>query len=203
MTDPNTPPVDPTAGQPVPPPPPPPQAPQQPYAQQPPAPPQQPQYAQPQQPQPPQYAQQPPQYAQQPPQYAQQPQYAQPVGPVPLSANEDKQWAMWSHIGGIIGFLPSLIIFLVFKDRGQRTAVESKEALNWQITWSIIYVALWIVFSILSAILLFTPVGFIIGLIYFLPLVWWILDIIFSITGGMRVNAGGSYRYPFNFRFIK
>ncbi len=146
-------------------------------------------------------------YTQQPPQpqqpYAQQPQ--QPYSPAPgapLSANDDKQVAMWSHIGGIIGFLPSLILYLVFKDRGERTRVEAKEALNWQITFTIFYVALWIVFSIASIALLATPLFGLSVLFYFLPGIWWIVNVIFSILGGVRVNAGGSYRYPINFRFI-
>ena len=173
------------------------QPPQQPYGQQ------QPQYGQ----QPPQYGQQPPQYQQQP-QYGQQPpQYGQPqyaAAPAqPLSPESDKNAAMWSHIGGIVGFLPSLIIWLVLKDRGPRTNVEAKEALNWQITFTILYVALWIVVSIVDGIFYAVGLWFLPPVLSLLPLVLWILNVIFSIIGGVRVNAGGSYRYPFNFRFIK
>jgi uncharacterized Tic20 family protein len=105
---------------------------------------------------------------------------------------------MWAHIGGVIGFLPSLIIWLLFKDRGQRTNVEAKEALNWQITFTIAWVAVWIVTSILTAIV------WVLGLfLWLLPLALWVLNIVFSIQGGMRVNSGGSYRYPINLRLIK
>ncbi|GAA3759839.1 DUF4870 domain-containing protein [Microbacterium kribbense] len=136
-----------------------------------------------------------PPYGQQPSPGA--PQYA--AGPAaPLSAESDKQAAMWAHIGGIVGFLPSLIIWLILKDRGPRTHVEGKEALNWQITFTIIYIAIWIVTSILTAIV------WVLGLfLWLLPLAWWVLNVVFSIMGGMKVNAGGSYRYPFNFRIIK
>lgn len=159
-------------------PPPPPQQP--PAYQQPPAPQGQPQ--------------QPPAY-QQPPAPQGQPQYAAPGAP--YSAETDKQLAMWAHIGGIVGFLPSLIIWLVGKDRGPRTNVEAKEALNWQITITIIWVAVRIVASILGWI---PFIGWIFSLVLFAI---WVLNVIFSIMGGVRVNAGGSYRYPFNFRFIK
>ena len=147
------------------------------------------------------YTAPPPGYGQQPRAYAQQPQgYGQPgAAPAgaPLTPDQDKQWAMWAHIGGIIGFLPSLIIWLVFKDRGPRVDTEGKEALNWQITFTIIYIAAYIVFTILS----FIPFA---GLIvWILPLGVWVVNIVFSIQGGMKVNAGGSYRYPINFRFIK
>ena len=60
----------------------------------------------------------------------------------PLTETEDRQWASFAHLGGILGFLLSLIIWLVFKDRGRFTAVEAKEALNFQITLLIGYVAI-------------------------------------------------------------
>lgn len=130
-----------------------------------------------------------------------QPQYAAPAAP--LSAESDKQAAMWAHIGGVIGFLPSLIIWLVLKDRGPRTNVEAKEALNWQITFTIGYVVLWIVVSILSGILFLTPAWPISGILWLLPFAWWVLNVVWSIMGGVKVNSGGSYRYPFSLRLIK
>ena len=57
-----------------------------------------------------------------------------PQPAAPLTEAEDRQWASFAHLGGILSFLPSLIIWLVFKDRGAFTNVEAKEALNFQIT---------------------------------------------------------------------
>ncbi|AZS44491.1 DUF4870 domain-containing protein [Microbacterium oleivorans] len=132
-------------------------------------------------------------YGQQP--HGQQP-YAQPAAAAPLSPDQDKQWASFAHFGGVIGFLPALVIWLVFKDRGPRTNVEGKEALNWQITFTIAI----IVANILTIALGWIPVlGWLIGL---LPLAVWVVNIVFSILGGVRVNAGGSYRYPVTLRFI-
>ncbi len=105
---------------------------------------------------------------------------------------------MWANIGGIIGFLPSLIIWLIFKDRGPVTNVEAKEALNWQITFTIAYVAIWILTIILGAI-----VWVLAAVLWLLPLALWVLNIVWSIMGGLRVNSGGSWRYPINFRLIK
>ena len=61
------------------------------------------------------------------PQPPQQP-YAPPAAAAnaALSPEQDVQWASFAHLGGIIGFLPSLIIWLVFKDRGQFTDQEAK-----------------------------------------------------------------------------
>lgn len=50
---------------------------------------------------------------------------------------------------------------------------------------------------------MFTPVYGLSALFALLPLAWWILNAIFSVLGGVKVNAGDSYRYPFAFRFIK
>ena len=77
---------------------------------------------------------------------------ATPAPAAPLTEAEDKQWASFAHLGGILWILPSLIIFLVFKDRGAKTRVESKEALNWQITAAIALVALWIIVAIITAV---------------------------------------------------
>lgn len=113
-----------------------------------------------------------------------------PAAPAaPLSEAEDKQWASFAHFGGILGILPALIIWLVFKDRGTKTNVEGKEALNFQITILIGYIA--------GIILSFVFIGFLV------TLAAWIVSIIFSIQGGIKVNGGGSYKYPFAIRLIK
>lgn len=133
------------------------------------------------------------------PQQGQQPgqQYAaQPAAP--LSQSDDKLWASLAHFGGILNFIPPLIIWLVLKDRGSLTNQEAKESLNFQITLAIG----WIAYSIISVILAFIPVvGWIIGTILWLLLL--ACQIVFPIIGGVKVNGGGTYRYPFAIRFIK
>ncbi|MCM3659000.1 DUF4870 domain-containing protein [Agromyces mediolanus] len=122
-----------------------------------------------------------------PPQQPVPPQPAATAGPLPQ--DQDIQWASFAHLGGILGFLPSLIIWLVFKDRGQFTNVEAKEALNFQITMLIGYV----IGAVLSIIL----IG---GLI---SLAVWVISIVFSIIAFLRVKDGQHYRYPFALRLIK
>ena len=124
---------------------------------------------------------------------------AQPAAP--LTEAEDKQWASFAHFGNVL-VLPPLIIWLIFKDRGPKTNVEGKEALNWSITYVIGWIVLWILVSILTGVLLFTAPG-LISVVALLPWLWWILNVIFAILGGVKVNGGGSYRYPFALRFIK
>lgn len=115
---------------------------------------------------------------------------------VPLSESEDRQWASFAHLGGILGFLPSLIIWLVFKERGSFTNQEAKEALNFQLTLLIAQVALYFIGTILALIL----IGF---LFYFLAWAVWIAGIVFSIIGFVSAKDGKAYRYPFAIRMVK
>ncbi len=124
---------------------------------------------------------------------------ATPAPAAPLTPAEDKQWASFAHLGGIIGFLPSLIIWLVFKERGAVTNVEAKEALNFQIAVAIAQVAVFIINAILTAVTL----GFWGFVSWLLPLAVWVISLIWSIMGFQKVNAGGSYRYPVSLRLIK
>lgn len=142
----------------------------------------------------------------------------------PLTEAEDKQWASFAHFGGaiiilalftgwlgLLAIIPALVIYLVFGKRGPRTLVESKEALNFMIT----AVAALIIWTIISSIIgyvigstlafgfnltAYYVVGFVLGIPGFAII---IAAIIFSIMGGVKVNGGGSYRYPFALRLIK
>jgi uncharacterized Tic20 family protein len=135
-----------------------------------------------------------------PPAYESPQQYRAPDQPAitPLGEAEDRQWASFAHLGGILSFLPSLIIWLVFKDRGRFTDSEAKEALNFQMTLVLAYVVINIV-SIALALVTFGIGG------VFSLLVWvvWILGVVFSILGFMKAKDGQRYRYPFALRLVK
>jgi uncharacterized Tic20 family protein len=133
--------------------------------------------------------------------YDQQP-YGGGTPPAPLDAAQDKQWASFAHLGGILWLLPSLVIWLVFKDRGRLTAQEAKEALNWQITWIIGWVLSQMIGLVLGALPLVGGIGY---LLFSLLIPWalYVVNLVLSILGFIRVNGGGTCRYPMNFRFIK
>ncbi|HOW01258.1 MAG TPA: DUF4870 domain-containing protein [Rhodoglobus sp.] len=125
------------------------------------------------------------------------------VAAAPLTAAEDKLWASLAHFGGIVGILPSLIVFLVFRERGERTKQESREALNWQITFTIGWIALSIIGAIISFVAYSARVYVVGDLVGYLPLIWWIVNAVLSVLGGVKVQSGGSYRYPFALRLVK
>ena len=127
----------------------------------------------------------------------------------PLSSADEHLWSTLAHIGGVIGFLPSLLILLILGPRSPRVRQESREALNFVLSAFIAWVALWIVGAVVGGIanalpsgigLLFRLIGLLIGLAAFAV---WVLVVVFSIVAAVRVNSGGSYRYPFSLRLIK
>ncbi len=122
-----------------------------------------------------------------------------PPAAAPLSEAEDRQWASFAHFGNIILIVPALLIWVVFRTRGPKTAVESTEALNWTINVT----AVAIILNILNVVLAAAGLGVV--SIVFLLLFWAVLivNLIFAIMGGVKVNGGGSYRYPVNIRWIK
>ena len=127
----------------------------------------------------------------------------------PLAPSDERLWASLAHFGNIIGFLPSLLIFLILGPRSAFVKQQAKEALNFIITAVIAVVALGILSVIFSAIAVAAPsgvstifglLGLLVGLLQFLV---WVAVIVFSIIAGLRVTQGGSYRYPFALRLIK
>ena len=105
-------------------------------------------------------------------------------------ASNDNTIAALTHAGGIFfTFFPSLIVWLVYKDKSAFVEDQAKEALNFQISMMIGY--------FISFILIFVLIGIVI--IWVLV----ILDIIFCIIGAVKSSSGERFRYPFAIRLIK
>lgn len=110
-----------------------------------------------------------------------------PIAVAGLS-EEDKMWAMFAHLSGLIGLscFGPLIIWIVKKDSSSFIDDQAKEALNFQLS------------VLISAIVLgATCVG-----LALLPVVA-VGGIVYAIIGGMAANRGEAYRYPYTFRMIK
>jgi hypothetical protein len=123
-----------------------------------------------------------------------QPEWAgkPPVG-APLDDAQTRQWAGLAHLGGILWFVPGLVIWLVFRERSGFVNQEGKKAVNFQITLLIGLVIVTV------ADVLFLP-GFLSSL---LRLALWIVSLIFSIQGYQAVQRGQAFRYPFSLELIK
>ncbi len=119
----------------------------------------------------------------------------QPVAP--FTEAEDKQYTTLATFLNIILLIPALIFYFAFGNRGPKIKEQSKENLNWTINVT----GLLIVLEIISAILSFTIIiPLLFGLVIWALL---IINLIFSILGGVKNNNGELYRYPVNIRWIK
>ena len=115
---------------------------------------------------------------------------------------------MFAHLSALVGgiltsgwagsigcFIGPLIIWLVKKDTMPFVDDQGKEALNFNITVGLVFLAL-LLLSILTlgiGLVIAVPAWIIIGL------AWLVLSIIAAI----KANEGVAYRYPFTLRLIK
>src|SRR4051812_2721982 len=114
--------------------------------------------------------------------------YAAP--PTQLNPEDEKLWATLTHVGGIVfHWLAPLIAYLVLKDRGPFVRWHTRQALNFQLTVLIAYIA--------GGVLLLVFVGIIVIFAAFA------VNIIFGIIAAMAANRGEFYRYPIAIEFVK
>lgn len=109
---------------------------------------------------------------------------------------DERTWGMLTHLlalslfigipfGNIIG---PLIIYLIKKDEYSFVEQQGKEVLNFQITWTIIFVV--------STVLILAGIG-ILMLIGF-GIAW----VVLVILGSVAANNGEPYRYPLTLNFL-
>ena len=105
-----------------------------------------------------------------------------------ISAN-DRNIAVLTHLGGIFfSFVPGLLIWLIKKDENAFLGEQGREALNFQITLLIAYMACYV--------LMFILIGFL------LVAVVWLVNIVLCIVAAMHASKGESYRYPLTLRLL-
>ena len=113
-------------------------------------------------------------------------------GPVGFANNDEKTWALIAHFGGIVvGFIAPLVALLAKGNESPTVRAHSVEALNFQITWGIA--------TIIASILAVCTFG----ILFFLPIITWVVVIVFSIIAGMKANEGVLYHYPMTWRVVK
>lgn len=124
-----------------------------------------------------------------------------------LPSAEERQWALFAHLSILLGglltsafggwgyFIGPLVIWLVKKDTLPFVADQAREALNFGILVS----ALFVILTVL------TVVTFGIGIVLTLPLMFvvGIATLVFSIIAAVKANGGERYRYPVNVRLVK
>jgi len=122
-----------------------------------------------------------------------------PPPPPGYANNDEKTWALLAHFGGaggmfILGGVGGWIMPLIaWQTKGKESATvraHSLNALNFQLTWSIVGL---IGYPLLCAL----------GLGGLVIAAAAIIGIIFGIIGGVRANEGQLYEYPLSIKMIK
>ena len=117
-------------------------------------------------------------------------------------SQDSKNLVLLNWLGCLFfGFIPPLVLFLTQKEDAY-VQQQSKEALNWSITFFLAYIGLWIVAMVLGFILgmIFAPLAF---LSMLLLIAFAFTHPVFCIIGAIKSSSGQDYRVPFNLRLIK
>jgi uncharacterized protein len=126
----------------------------------------------------------------------------QQIPPIPLTPQEERQWAMFAHLGVLVnlfsGFLGPVVplgIYMVYKDRSRYVAYQSLQALIFQLIWwvggGVLAGVAWAITGALSAVfigLLCIPFACVISA---MPLV----ALGYGIYGGIQTNQGQDFKY--------
>lgn len=131
-----------------------------------------------------------------------------PPPPAPgTPSKEERQWAMFAHLSALLGglltsafggwgfFIGPLVIWLMKKDEMPFVADQAKEALNFNITVSAIFLILLVltVMTLGIGILISGPLMLVVG----------IAALVLIIMAAIKANEGVAYRYPLTIRLVK
>lgn len=112
-----------------------------------------------------------------------------------MVSNDEKNWAMLCHLGGLVHFLPfgqiivPMIIWIVKKEELPFVDDQGKEALNFQISMLIYY-------------LICIPLIFIVIGIFLLAMLG-LINLILVILAAVKAQQGEAFRYPLSLNLIK
>jgi hypothetical protein len=121
----------------------------------------------------------------------------QSYGPQVLDPAQQRQWGMLSHLvpliamvlsAGLLGFVGSLVIYVMYKERGDFVRQHAANSLNIQILTGI--------FLLISFPLMLLLVGFV---TYFIALAF---AFVLHVIGALRANEGSQWSPPFTPRFV-
>jgi len=142
-----------------------------------------------------------------------------------MDQKDEKMWGAIVHLGGIIGMailhslsnvgniIGALIMWLIKRNDSAFIDNQGKEALNFQITLSLINLAIGVLYSIRHGVWAlrhiwdndfdFDNVNFVVFSSASAYGIVWVLNIVFSIIAAVRANKGIAYRYPLSLRIVK
>lgn len=121
---------------------------------------------------------------------------------LPLTPQEERQWAMLAHLGvlanlfsGFLGPVIPIAIYLIYKDRSRYVAYQSLQGLVFQLIWwvggGVLTGIAWAITGTLSTVLiglLCIPFACIISA---MPLV----ALVYGVYAGIQCNQGADFKY--------
>ena len=139
--------------------------------------------------------------------YAQQPETAYRSAPTTMSPQDERTWGAVSHAGavvamicsaGFLGFLASIVVFVMYKDRGPFVRSHAANSINVQISmfiWLVVATVLYVVLGIITL-----GVGFVV----FLPVfaVPFVVAGVLHVVGAVKAYNGEWWNPPLTPRFV-
>jgi len=145
-------------------------------------------------------------YAQQP--FGQQPEAAYRTAPSTMSPQDERTWGAISHAGavvamicsaGFLGFLASIVVYVVYKDRGPFVRSHAANSLNVQISMFIWLVVVGVLYVVLGIITL--GIGFVLlWPAFFVPPV---IAGILHVVGAVKAYNGEWWNPPLTPKLVK
>jgi uncharacterized protein len=121
-----------------------------------------------------------------------------PSESIELSPDAPVMWASLAHLGGVTGVVPALVIWVLLGKRSEFTESQSREAVNFQLTGLLSWVALFVVTT--CAVLVWKDFAiFVAPPLYF---ALWATIATLSIMGFLTARRGIAYRYPLAIRLF-
>lgn len=122
-----------------------------------------------------------------------------PQSATPLSANEERQWAMYSHFSVLINLFTAfvgaaipIIIFFLYKDRSKFVAFHAMQSFVMQIICFLGGGIITVVTGAIGGAVIPLVGSFCACFFALLPLA----GLIYGVYGGMQVNQGKDFKYP-------
>jgi len=140
--------------------------------------------------------------------YGQQPEPTYRATPATMSAEQERTWGAISHAGavvamicsaGFLGFLASIAVYVVHKDRGPFVRAHAANSINVQISmfiWLVVATVLYVVLGIVTL-----GIGFVVFLpVFVVPLV---VAGILHVIGAVKAYNGEWWNPPMTPQFIR
>ena len=140
--------------------------------------------------------------------YAQQPEPTYRATPATMSAQQERTWGAISHAGavvamicsaGFLGFLASIAVYVVHKDRGPFVRSHAANSINVQISmfiWLVVATVLYVVLGIVTL-----GIGFVVFLpVFLVPLV---VAGILHVIGAVKAYNGEWWNPPMTPQFVR